>query len=253
MIIDEKKCTLCKLCIPHCPVGAIKYDDEEDLVFIDLDECLECGTCERSGVCNYDAIYQPVLPLPWPRMLRAKWSSVVSVHIETGAGGRGTEEMKTNDVTGRFKPGEVGFAVEIGRPGVGGSFEDTEKVTMVLAKHGVEFTSENPVTGFIDTKTGRFLDSWRGYRIDESVMKEKVLSLIIEFKTKQEKMLDIIKALKQVSKRINTVMSVDLISKCTKGGKIPVKPILDKEGIGYYINGKTNVGLGKPAHKFTHN
>ena len=50
--------------------------------------------------------------------------------------------------------------------------------------------------------------------------------------------------LEEVSKEIDTVMSIGLISKCTDGGEIPIKTILDTEGLSYYINGKTCVGLG---------
>lgn len=241
----------CKQCIHYCPVASIKYDEEKHLVHVNEDDCVECGVCLRSRVCPVDAIYQP--ELTWPRILRSMWSSVIHIHKGTGSTGRGTEEMKTNDVTGRFKPGEVGFGVELGRPRVGARFEDAEKVASALAKHGVEFELRNPLTKYLDTKTGNFLVSWQGHPLDQSFRKTKVMTFIIEFKTKQEKILDIIKTLKEVSKDINTVMSVDLISKCTKDGEIPVKTILDKEGIEYYINGKTCLGLGKPAYKFTNN
>ena len=56
-------------------------------------------------------------------------------------------------------------------------------------------------------------------------------------------MIDIIRLLEDLSREINTVMSIDLISRCTHDGQIPVKKILEKEDIDYYINGKTNVGL----------
>lgn len=234
-------CVNCKLCIPYCPVAAILINHENDSIFIDQDECVECGVCFNSGVCPVDAIYQT--ELVWPRILRAKWSSVVYVHPETNIQGRGTDEMKTNDITGRFKEGEVGFGVELGRPSTGTKFEDVEKVTIELARHNVKFEQMNPLTGFIDKRTGKFLDTWRGYPLDKEFRITKVMTVIIEFIVKQEKMLEIIKVLKDVSKEIDTVMSVDLISKCTQSGQIPVKKILEKEGIDYYINGKTNVGL----------
>jgi len=38
-------------------------------------------------------------------------------HESTAVHGRGTEEVKTNDVSHRIKKGEVGLVVEFGRPG----------------------------------------------------------------------------------------------------------------------------------------
>jgi NAD-dependent dihydropyrimidine dehydrogenase PreA subunit len=234
-------CIRCKSCIPYCPVAAILIEPENNSIFIDQEECVECGVCLNAGICPVNAIYQP--ELVWPRTLRAKWSSVVYVHPETNIKGRGTDEMKTNDVTGRFRQGEVGFGVELGRPSTGTKFVDVEKVTLELAKHEVAFEQMNPLTGFIDKSTGKFLDTWHGYPLDNEFRKTKVMTVIIEFKVKQEKMIEVIRLLEDLSEEIDTVMSIDLISKCTQDGQIPVKKILEKEGIGYYINGKTNVGL----------
>ena len=92
MKINEK-CIRCRQCIPYCPLAAIIHDEIKKLVYIDQDECVECGVCRNSRVCPAKAIYQP--KLEWPRTLKAKWSSVVHVHEETSIQGRGTDEMKT--------------------------------------------------------------------------------------------------------------------------------------------------------------
>lgn len=245
MKINEK-CLGCEACVPHCPLAAIQVD-EGGSVYIDQDECVECGVCLRSKVCPADAIYQPVLT--WPRILRAMWSSVVFVHPETKTQGRGTEEMKTNDVTDRFRLGEVGFGVELGRPSTGARFEDAEKVTKALATLGVEFEPMNPLTRYIDAKTGVFLDSWQGHPLDEAFRKTKVMTFIIEFKTSQENMIEAIRVIEEVSKEVDTVMSIDLISRCLEDGSIPVKGVLEEAGVSYYINGKTCVGLGRPNNR----
>jgi len=55
--------------------------------------------------------------------------------------------------------------------------------------------------------------------------------------------------MKEVSKQIDTVFSVDCICKADPDGSYPVKKILQKVGITPYINGKQNVGLGRPLAK----
>ena len=97
MLIDEQVCHACQECIPYCPVGAIEEGD--GVSYIDQDECVECGACLRAGVCPNDAIYQQ--SMAWPRTLRAQFSDPLGVHPKTGIPGRGTEEIKTNDVTDR--------------------------------------------------------------------------------------------------------------------------------------------------------
>lgn len=246
MKIDEN-CIRCGSCIPYCPLAAICSSDKGHF-YINQEECVECGVCLNSCVCPVGAIYQP--ELEWPRVLRAMWSSVVYVHSETRTQGRGTEEMKTNDVTGRFGLSEVGFGVELGRPSTGVRFEDVEKVTTALGRLGVEFEPMNPLTKYIDTESGKFLERWRGHPLDEAFRKTKVMTCIVEFKTPREEMLEIIDTIREVSQKIDTVMSVDLISKCSEKGEIPILPVLKENGVDYYINGKTCLGLGRPLYKF---
>ena len=145
--------------------------------------------------------------------------------------------MKTNDITGRYREGEVGIGAEFGRPCVGFRFKDIEKVATALAKHDVEFEPYNPLTVLMDTETGKIK-----YR---EIMNERCMSAILEINVKQEKVIEIIETLKEAAKDIDTVISVDIINKC-HGTTIPVIPILEEAGIDVRINGKTNVGLGRP-------
>ena len=66
--------------------------------------------------------------LAWPRIVRRAFSDPRVPHESTGVHGRGTEEVKTNDVSGRVQVGEVGFTIEFGRPGVGARFRDIQKM-----------------------------------------------------------------------------------------------------------------------------
>ena len=175
--------------------------------------------------------------LEWPRILRYIWSDPMAVFPKTGIAGRGTQEMKTNDVSGRFKDGEVGLAVEFGRPGVGARLRDVEKASKRLADLGVAFEAESPWTDLIDTATGLIKDP--------AVKNEKVLSCIVECKAPAEKTIEIYKALMEVADEIETVFTLDIISKCSNGVNL-LKPTLDEAGIKVRENGKTNVGLGRP-------
>lgn len=216
----------------YCPVGAIISCESQ--VFIDQDACVECGACLKSGACRFDAIYRP--KLEWPRMLRAQFSDPLVAHPTTAIMGRGTAEMKTNDVTGRFVEGEVGFAVEMGRPGIATGFADVEKVTTVLAGM-VEFEPLNPVTVLIDVETGRIKDS--------EVRGVRVLSAIVECKTTEDRGLEVLKTLRDVSGEVETVFTLCVISRC-RGYDVPFRRVMEENGFSPRINGKTNVGLGRP-------
>ncbi len=52
---DEKKCELCYQCMEICPLGAIKFINEE--LKWDSNECWRCGRCER--VCQSGALSLP--------------------------------------------------------------------------------------------------------------------------------------------------------------------------------------------------
>ena len=239
----------CYTCVPYCPLGAIKIETvgARRRALIDQDECVECGVCLRADICRTEAIYWP--ELEWPRSIRQAFSAVLvgygaleragiyGYRQTSSGGGRGTSEMKTNDVTGRYGHGEVGIGAELGRPGVGFSFRDLEKVTTALVRIGVVLEPDNPVTVLVDPETGMIK-----YR---ELLGERALSAIVETKVRQEKAVEVLETLKKVAKEVDTVISVDIINRCREG-EAPILPVLEDAGIRVRINGKTNMGLGRP-------
>jgi NAD-dependent dihydropyrimidine dehydrogenase PreA subunit len=233
MFIDEDKCIGCESCINWCPMGAISMGEETAV--IDPEECVECNVCRRVEICPVDAFVQK--PLEWPRSVRAIYSDPLNVHKETGLAGRGTEEIKTNDVTGRFLRGMAGVAIEVGRPGLGARLKELEKLSMALARYGVEFEPKNPLTNLIDRKTGQ---------LPAEIREEKVLSAIIEFAVEETRLLDVLALIKETAKGLETVISMDVACRAAQDGTWPCARILKEAGISYRPNAKINVGLGKP-------
>ncbi len=267
MEIDKKKCVGCGNCHAICTMGAI-YLDEDGKSVVNQEECVECSTCYRVlrsegyvpwmvrairrvlavfrlgyladvDVCPTGALTPP--ELEWPRSVRGVFSDPLKVHPGTGIGGRGTEEIKCNDVTGRIRRGEAGLVVEMGRPGIGAYFRDIEKITTALAPLGPFFEPKNPVTQLIaDPKTGK---------IKDEILGEKVLSAIIEMKIPLENLPEILRVLDRVQKDVDTVISVGVASRCLADGAIPHAEIVTRAGFPLSPNGKTNLGLGRPRFK----
>src|SRR3990172_2854126 len=262
MIILEDKCTGCNLCIPYCPTSAIIEDPAKGTVTILEGECAECGVCYRSEVCAVKAIYPQ--DLEWPRTLRAEFSDVAMPYVspifqhrrgyvkddmdrrqrlnlkeaERRVSGRGTAEMKNNDVTGRFKRGYCGIGIEVGRGCGGARFRDVEKLTTSLAKLGIEFEQDNPTYHLLaDPKTEKMLPD---------ILNEKILSCIIEFSIPLKRLPEIIDCVKKTSRELESAFSLCLISCLEEDGSDPVKETALKLGLPVSINGKVNVGLGRP-------
>src|SRR5947208_13925874 len=175
--------------------------------------------------------------LEWPRVVRRAFSDPRVPHESTGVQGRGTEEVKTNDVSGRVQKGEVGFTIEFGRPGVGVWFHEIQKMAWALAKAGVAFEKKNPVTSLMsDVSTGT---------LREDILGEKILSAILEIKVPVERTEEVIRLVREVEKQLDTVVSIGVGTRCDEHGEENVvAPILER--LGYKLErAKTNVGLGK--------
>jgi ferredoxin len=240
MKVEESKCLGCGRCRAYCTMGAISFVRDERgriCASVDQHECVDCGVCFRAGVCPGEALYEPVPQ--WPRSVRGTFSNPLVEHKETRIPGRGTEEMKTNDVTGRFKWGEAGMAVEMGRPGTGARFADIEKVAMAIAAlGGITFEPKNPITGLMVDKTSG--------KMNEELLGEKVLSAIIEMTVPVARVPEIIAAVRQVTREIGTVCSFDLTTKVAPDDSLAAFELARAAGVQPTAHGKTNVGLGRP-------
>jgi ferredoxin len=267
MNINPQKCVACGNCTYVCPMGAIYIDQKIHRATINRDECVECYACfnglsqehlnpvfvrtvrkifqtmrlrfdPEPDVCP-TAAFEPD-ELAWPRIVRRAFSDPRVPHESTGVHGRGTEEVKTNDVSGRVKVGEVGFTIEFGRPGVGVRFRDIQKMSTALAQAGVAFEKKNPVTSLMsDVATGT---------IREDILDEKVLSAILEIKVPVERAEEIIRLVWDVEKQVETVVALGVGVRCDpEGEENVVAPILEK--LGYKLErAKTNIGLGRIAN-----
>ncbi len=264
MRIDPAKCVACANCIPVCPMGAIAIDPSVNRAVIDYDECVECSTCYRGmsqehlnptliravrrvakafrfrfepepDVCPTAAFV--LEELSWPRIVRRVFSDPVVEHTSTGIHGRGTEEVKTNDVARRIGLGEVGYVIEMGRPGVGVRFGHIQTMTSALADIGVVFEAKNPITHLMTDKAKGTLR--------EDLLGEKVLSAIVETRTTIDEVQAVLDMVFDVSRRIDTVVAVGLSTRCDgEGEDTELAPLL--ASLGYSSErAKTNMGLGR--------
>ncbi|MFZ7104053.1 MAG: indolepyruvate ferredoxin oxidoreductase subunit alpha [Peptococcaceae bacterium] len=238
-VIHKDLCTGCKICNKYCTVDAIHYSPEEKKCFIDQSRCTECYVCLRQKVCPRGAI-QPVELDGFYKQFQHVISDPVESHGVTGVSGRGTEEVKTNDVSGRTRKGEVGICIDMGRPGLGVYLRDAEKVAMAIAAAGAELApaEHTPLAALMpDLKTGR---------LEEACLDYHLLSVIVEAKCQEMQLREVLQALQKIAKEIDTVFSLGLIVRTDEKGKTKVLDCLDELGIPRPYRGKVNVGLGKP-------
>src|SRR5438128_2581974 len=238
MKISTDRCVACGNCTYVCPMGAMYIDPVMKRATVNRDECVECYACYNGlsqehlnpkmvrtvrkvfqmmrvrfdpepDVCP-TAAFEPD-EFTWPRVVRRAFSDPRVPHESTGVEGRGTEEVKTNDVSGRVKVGEVGFTIEFGRPGVGARFYEIQEMCWALAKAGVAFEKKNPITSLMtDVASGT---------LREDILNEKILSAIVEIKVPIARTEEIIRLVKEVESQINTVVALGVGARCDEEGE----------------------------------
>src|SRR5207244_5858784 len=120
-------------------------------------------------------------------------------------------------------------------PNIGVRFRDIQKMTQALAEIGIEFEQKNPVTHMMtDRKTGA---------IREDILNEKILSAIVEFKTRIDNVPAILRRIDEVAKTLDTVVAVGVSTRCDESGGSALDEVLTEEGFAH-VRGKTNLGLG---------
>lgn len=235
--INSELCTGCRKCTMFCSVDAIRFADGK--CHIHEDECVECYVCIRKRVCPVNAI--EVSPLDnFYREFQHMLSDPVDNHPVTGVAGRGTEEVKTNDVTGRVRRGYVGVCIDMGRPGLGVRLRDAEIVAVALCGAGVTLTpkEQSPLTTLMpDPSTGRLEPECLHYRL---------LSVIVEGHCKEEMLKGALEALQDAAAQIESVFSLGLILRTDAEGKNPALKVLDELGLPQPYFGKVNFGTGRP-------
>jgi hypothetical protein len=244
-------------------MGAIYIDPAVNRATVNEDECVECHTCYR-GMSKEALPSRPVRAvrgflkllrvrfdpepdvcptaaltpqdLVWPRTVRRAFSDPLVPHESTGVDGRGTEEVKTNDVTGRVGEGEAGFTVEFGRPGVGVRFREVERMATALAALGVEFEPKNPVYALMS-------DPVKG-TLRADVVDEKVLSAILELKTTLAQVPGVLRCARALAPELETIVAIGVSTRCDSEGGDRLEALLRAEGLPAF-RGKTNLGLGR--------
>ena len=264
MLINPDKCVACANCVPVCPMGAIYVDPAVNRATIHQDECVECGACFRGmsqehlnptmvrtvrklakffrfrfepepDVCPTAAFEMNELAMP--RLIRRVFSDPVVEHKSTGIKGRGTEEVKTNDVNPRVGIGEVGYTIEFGRPGVGVRFRDIQEMTRALARLDIVFEEKNPISHLMTDKSSGALR--------EDILDEKILSGIVEIRSTLDRVEAVCETVRAVNERIDTVTAVGISTRCGEQGEDEaLAPLLEDIGVSYE-RAKTNMGIGR--------
>jgi hypothetical protein len=173
--------------------------------------------------------------LTWPRVVRRAFSDPRVPHESTGVEGRGTEEVKTNDISGRVKSGRPATIELAGPASASGCARFSSCAGRSLTRGRVREAEPDHLL-MTDVATGT---------LREDILNEKLMSAIVEIKVPVERVEEIVRLVWDVEKRVDTVVALGVGTRCDeKGEDNVVAPVLER--LGYSLErAKTNVGLGR--------
>jgi hypothetical protein len=174
--------------------------------------------------------------LEWPRALRETFSNPLAVHENTGITGRGTEGIKTNDSQNRYKRGQIGVFVEVGRPVLGGRFRDVERIVKTFKAHGYDVIPQNPIAALVENPETGALKS--------DVLNEKVISCVIEFLLPSSAAGELMAMVGELSGEVDSLFSVSVALRADEQGQHHFEEIFGPEVV-HFPNAKVNIGAAQ--------
>ncbi|MFC2066392.1 4Fe-4S dicluster domain-containing protein [Chloroflexota bacterium] len=261
--IDGAKCIQCLECLPYCPLEAIVASPDGSEVFIDAQRCTECGLCHRDKVCPVDAIV--AMDLTWPRSLRGKFQpqygpyrsattlakTVKPVSYSTEPFSFRRHELPsehTSDADGLLRQGEAAILVELGRPYLGTTFRDVQKVVQALLPMGLNLRLQYPNADERSSLADIAADTAAGTLMPE-VLEERTGWVVLKLVTKEKNVPETIRCLKQVAADIDTVFALGVLSHVSRDGSTIAERAAIESGVTPAVNCKTNIGLRLMNHR----
>ena len=113
-------------------------------------------------------------------------------------------------------------------------------MTRELAKMDLTFEKRNPVTNLMTNPSAG--------DIREDILNEKILSAIVEFKTSMKNVPAVLRKIREVAKRLDTVVAIGAAARCDENGDNELEEILRQEEFDF-VRGKTNLGLGRASNQ----
>ncbi|MBI4331477.1 MAG: 4Fe-4S binding protein [Chloroflexi bacterium] len=257
--IDEEKCSNCGECLPICPVAAIVEVEARNTVVIDARRCTECGVCWQSKVCPVDAIVAG--DLRWPRTLRGKFQNphapyraaplMAPVSSPGEPGGRGQAAPGARQFPGELsddhrkllQPGETVIVIEPGRPHVGATFGDVQKIVQALLPAGLRLDLQYPPLEERTPLTELAVDPAGGV-FRQDILEERAGWVVLKLLVPGGQRPAALETLHRAAAQSDTVFAVNLVCRVEERVSALIDRIAAETGFRPAANGKTNVGLG---------
>ena len=151
-----------------------------------------------------------------------------------GGSGFGLQSLILGD---GLNKGVVAITVDVGRPILGCTMADIEKITTRLAKIGV---FPDPTSA-----VARLMSNPSIGKLRDGVLGERFYYIVIQCKTEESRLPDVVKALKEAAKEVDTVFSVAVHTRLADDYSLPDTSALEELGVEAWPNGKVWLDLGR--------